>query len=575
MVARPVWAESPPDPLRLIPGQADAFIKIDNPRRLIEAVTNFDILKQLQQFQVVQEYNQSTNQRRFLQFVAYFEKELRVKWPDLADRLAGGGVVAALKFGSEPPRAGLVIQGKDADLLRRFVRLGCSVIEQELARQESRAHLERQTYRNLETYHVGQEFNAAVAGTALFVANRPDVLHLLIDTHLDGKKSVAQNPTVAEARKLLPARPLAWGWLNLDPVHNNTEAKEFFAQPRNDPFVTVGFGGWLDVARRSSFLCAAIYQDDRQQLITTVRMPQGREGMPAEVATHIPPVGTVASLPLLEPKGVILSQTSYLDPAKFWECRHQLFNEQQVKTFEDADKKSAPILLGNRISKLLTQAGPHQRFVIVNPVEPVHTQSPVELFGSLRYGLVVDMRDPGFARSLETLMRGAGLLARTQVKLNLVEEKYHDVTILGFRFPEQEPPNPAVRNAIRYLSSPSFAKVGDQVVIASTLDLCHELVDLVQAESQGSGRTNSSAPSHVTRLYGAGAAVVLKAIEDQLFTQTVLSQALAPDEARGQVTRLIDWVRGLGSVELKEDYRTHDFRYELIYTPTRARSASK
>ncbi len=567
VAARPGWADSPPDPLRFIPDQADLFIKIDNPRRLIGAAANLDLLKQLQQFQVVQEYNQSTNQHRFLQFVAYFEKELGAKWPELLDRLAGGGAVAAVKFGPDPAPAGLVIQGKDADLLRRFVRLGCSVIEQELARQESKDHLEKQTYRDLETYHVGKGFHVAAAGTVLFAANRAEALHLLLDTYLDGKKSVAQNPTVAEARKLLPARPLAWGWLNLDTVRKAPQAKEVFAQPRNDPFLTVGFGGYLDVARRSSFLCGAVYQDDKHRLIATVRMPQGRDGMLAEVATHIPPVGTVASLPLLEPKGVVFSQTSYFDVSKFWEYRTKLFNEQQVKTFEDADKKSAPFLLGNRISKLLTQAGPHQRFVIVTPVQPMHAQSPAELFGSLRYGLVVDMRDPGFARSLETLMRGAGLVARTQVKLKLVEEKYHDVTILGFRFPEQEPANPAIRNALRYLPTPSFAKVGDQVVITSTVDLCRELVDLVQAESREAGRKNQNAPSHITRLYGVGAAKVLKAVKDQLFTQIVLSQALAPDEAQEQVKRLIDWVHDLGRLELKEDYRTHDFRYELIYTP--------
>ncbi len=572
VVAPAVRAENPPDPLRLIPQQADLFVQIDSPRRLIEVATNLDILKQLQQFQAVQEFNNSTNQRRFLQFVAYFEKELGAKWPELLDRLAGGGAVAAVKLGPEPAPAGLVIQGKDADLMRRFVRLGCAVIEQELARQESKDRLEKKTYRDLETYHVGKGFHAAVAGSVLFAANQDHALHLLIDMHLDHKKSLAEHPAVAEARKLLPARPLAWGWLNMDTVHHAPQAKELFAQPRNDAILTVAFGGWLDVARRSSFLCGAVYQDEQRRLVTTVRLPQGREGMPPELASHIPPVGTVASLPLLEPKGVVYSQTAYLDPSKFWENRSQLFNDQQVKTFEDADKKSGPILLGNGISKLLTQAGPHQRFVVVNPVEPIHPKSPVELFGSLRYGVVLDMRDPGFARSLETLIRGAGLLARTQVKLNLVEEKYHDVTILGFRFPEQTPANPAIRTAIQYLPTPSFAKVGDQVVITSAVDLCREMVDTVQAEGRNPSAKDQAAPSHLTRLYGAGAARVLEGLRDQLFTQTVLSQALAPEEAQEQVQRLIDWVRGLGSIELKEEYRPHDFRYELIYAPARGKN---
>src|SRR5262249_59687738 len=60
------------------------------------------------------------------------------------------------------------------------------------------------------------------------------------------------------------------------------QAKEVFAQPRNDPNLTIVAGGLLDVARRSPFLCGAFYRD-QDKLIATVRMPRGREGMPPEI----------------------------------------------------------------------------------------------------------------------------------------------------------------------------------------------------------------------------------------------------------------------------------------------------
>ena len=37
-----VRAEAPPDPLRLIPDQADLFIKVEQPRKLIESVTEMN-----------------------------------------------------------------------------------------------------------------------------------------------------------------------------------------------------------------------------------------------------------------------------------------------------------------------------------------------------------------------------------------------------------------------------------------------------------------------------------------------------------------------------------------------------
>src|SRR5436305_1212485 len=79
---------------------------------------------------------QSTNARRVAKLFAYYEKELGAPWPDLLDRLAGGGVVLATKFerGGGAPVL-LVVQGKDDELLKRAVGLVLAVVEQELIRQ--------------------------------------------------------------------------------------------------------------------------------------------------------------------------------------------------------------------------------------------------------------------------------------------------------------------------------------------------------------------------------------------------------------------------------------------------------
>lgn len=567
-IAWPVRAEAPPDPLRFIPEQADLFVQIDNPRQFIEVFTNLAPFREIQKLQAVQEYYDSTNQRRLLQLIAYFEKELGVKWPEALDRLAGGGAVAALKLGPNPNPVGLVIQGKDPDLTRKFVRFGLSLIEGELARREAKERLEKSTYHNVEVYQVGTEFHAASVDGALLLANKAEVLHYLIDTHQGGAKSLAKAARVAQARQLLPAKPLAWMWLNLETVRQRPEAKEVFAQPRNDPILTVALGGLLDVVRRSSFLCGALYQD-QNRLVATFRMPQGREGMPVELATHIPPADNLGALPLLEPKGVIFSSSSYFDLSKFWEYRTKLFNAQQVKTFEDTDKQSGLFLLGNRLSKLFAQAGVHQRFVVVNQARPVDSsKTEPSLVNALAFGLVLDTRDKGFARSMETILRGAGLIARSQVKLTLVEEKYRDVTIIGFRFPENEPATAqAARQVIAYLPTPSFVLTGDQFVVASSLDLCKELVDRVRAEAEAAPARSKPEVSNLSRLYAPGGAKLLKYIEDQLYAQTVLNQALSPAEAKEQVNFFIEWVRGLGWFDIAENYGAKDFRYDLIYAP--------
>src|SRR5205814_1660594 len=74
LAAVPVHAEMPPS--RLIPAQADLVLEVHQPRQLVESITKLDTFKQLQQFAAVKELLDSTQYRRFYQFIAYYEKEL-------------------------------------------------------------------------------------------------------------------------------------------------------------------------------------------------------------------------------------------------------------------------------------------------------------------------------------------------------------------------------------------------------------------------------------------------------------------------------------------------------------------
>jgi hypothetical protein len=552
-------AEAPPDPLRLMPDQADLLIQIHRPRQLIEAFTTLEQLRQLQKLDAVQELYDSTNYRRFFQLVAYFEKQLGHKWPDLIGRLAGGGAVLGIKFGPDPAPALLVIQSKDEALLHKFVKLGLEVVEQELARQESKQHIERQMYRNLETIRIGKDFHAAVTGSALLISNVDYGLKHGIDLHLDGdKKSMGRSAKVAEARKVLPPGPLASLWVNFEPLHESPQAKPLFEQPNNQPILTVLFGGWLDVARRSPFLCTGFYHQ-KGSFLTTVRMPRGREGMPEALAAHLPPPDFAGVLPLLEPKGVLYSTSYYMDVSKFWEHRAKLLNAKQLKDLEEFDKNSARFLVGTRLSQLLAQAGARQRIVVANQAKSGYKKTPGQPIPA--FAFVVEMREPeSFSKSVDLIVRGVALLAGTQVTLKLVEEKHGDYTIVGYRFPEDGEFKNDV-NEIRFNFSPCFVVVGDQFIASSTVGLCHELIDLVKQE--GRVGKNGSATAARSQLYATGGAEALQAAEEQLIAQAILGQALAPDKAREQVHAFVEWVRNLGTLQIESGYGAQDFRYDL------------
>lgn len=559
LLAGAARAEAPPDPLRLVPDQADLMVRIDNPRQLVETYTTLDLFQQLYKFEAFQEYVDSTNVRRFNQLVAHFEKQLGAKWPEILDQAAGGGIVIAAKIGPQPAPAVLVVQSKDEAALKKLVHVALDVIEQELARQDIKERPEKSKYRDLDTVKIGNQFHAALAGSALVVSNNDKALHLALDLHLDkGKNSLANVASIGDARKLLPAQPLGWLWLNMETVHKAPQAKDIFTLPRNDAILTVLFGGLLDVAGRAPFLAAGLCRDDRS-FVFSVRLPKGREGSAPALTTHIPPADTVGTLPLLEPKGVVYSTSSYTDLGKFWDNREKLFNAQQVKAFEDADKNTGRLPIRVQVSKVLTEVGPHQRFVVAHQPKFGYKITPDQKLPA--FGLVVDMREPEkFSKMMEGIIRAGAILGAAQFKLQLTEEKVGDLTLVGYRFPEDVKQIP-MENTLVYNFSPCFVAVGDQFVVASTMELGRELIDLVQKEGKNPPKKNPQAS--VSRVYSSGGADLLAAVEDQLFAQIILDRAIPPAEAKKQVKELVDFVRKLGSFDIEQAYNAQDFRYDF------------
>jgi hypothetical protein len=549
--------------LRLIPAQADLLAEVKQPRRLVETLLNLDLVRQLKDFAPVQEQLQSTRARRFYQLLAYFEKELGRPWPELLDGVAGGGVALGVKFGPNPAPTLLVIRGKDEELVRKFVRLGLKVIEQELARQDLlKEKPVKGSYHGVETIRLGNGLHLAVAGSALLVSNVEKGLQLGLDLHLGReKKSLADVPTLGEAARLLPPDCLASVWVNMETVRVATGVKDLYKKrPRANGGLTVLVGGLLDLLGRAPYVCAGLHRDG-DGFLATIRLPRGREGMaPPETALHLPPPGQPGSRPLLAPKGTLFADSFYLDVSRVWQDRAELFQAQQVTDFEAFDKKSAVFLAGNRVSKLLSQAGPYHRIVVVNQPKAGYKTQPKQHVPA--FAFVLELRDPeAFGRSMEAVLRGAALLLTFQVKLQLVEETHKGCKIVGYRFPEDAPLKDDL-NDVRFNFSPCFVRVGNQFVWCSTLELCRELVNLLQKED-GSPR-GGPATAHV-RLPSAGLADVLQSLQDQLVTQAILDQAVSPKEAREQVEKFITLLRRLGSLDLAARYADNEFRYDVRF----------
>jgi hypothetical protein len=560
-LAIPARAGTPPQPARLVHESADLLLEVPEPRRLVETLVHLDILGRLQVFPNVREVLDSTPLRRGAQLIAYLEKELGASWPALLDDLAGGGAVLAVKFGPQPAPVLLVVQGRDEKRMAKLFQVGLDVLDQEIARAEGKGRLVRDSYHDLPTAHAGKDFHAGLAGSALLVSNNAQALQAGLDRHLGREtKSLADSPLLAEARRLLPQDPLLRIWLNLDAAHKSEIGKALYKAPRDDFNLTVAVGGILDLVGRSPYVCAGLYRRD-DGFLAAIRMPRGRDGMGNDRLLHLPPAGAPGSRPLLEPPGVLYSDSNYFNAPAIWTDRARLFPQKQVQELEKFDKTSARFLLGKRMSDLLTQLGCYYRIVVANQSRTGYKTAPGQVIPA--FALVAELREPEpFGRSIASILRAAALLNsfNPNVKLELVEEKHGDCPIVGYRFDESKPPKSEAAS-FRYNFSPCFTRVGNQFVVSSTLELCRDLVDLLQKEAREKPASDQS-PSR-SRLYAAGAADLLGAFEDRIVTQTILDQAVKPSEAREQARAFLDLVRRLGTLDLVGHLEEKEFRYDI------------
>ena len=548
---------APPSPLRLIPAEADLLLQIKDPCRLAELVRKLDLLQQVQAFTLVKEQLDSTQARCARQLLAHVEKTLGKKWPDLLDRLAGGGAAVGVKFAAGNAPFVLVVQGKDEKLTQKFLELAVAVAEDELARQESKDVIVKGDYHGVPGYKIGKDFLVTRLGAALVLSNHKDALAKAIDLHLGKEtRSLAVHPRVAEADKLLPEAPLVNLWVNLAPLQASPQGKDLYKTPRDNFALTVLFGHYLDVFGRAPFACAGLCAK-KDGFLLTFRAPRGRDGMGIDRDLHLPAPEQDGGLPLLAPKGVLYSSRFYLDVSRIWTDRAKLFPEMQAEGLASFDKSSGRFLGGVKLSGLLTAAGSRHRLVVVKQAKSGYqkvTKQPVPAFA-----FITETRDKKFGRYVDTLLRVGGLAATTQFNLALTEETHNGCEIVGYRFDEKAELKGDDAD-IRFNFSPCYVQVGNQFVFCSTIELGRELVDLLVAEKKNPGKSKGGASDC---FYAAGFAELLASAKDQLITQTILDQAVPPAEAKEQVQAIIKLVQNLGTLTSSANFGAKEFHYDI------------
>jgi hypothetical protein len=542
------------DLLRLVPKDSTFVWVVDKPREFVEAVASVPQLAVARNFPQVRAAYETGSAKQFFQLLDYFESELGAKWPELLDKFAGGGFALAFDIRQEPAPTLIVLRGTDAAASEKALGILAKIVE-----DDGQAKVARSTHHGVEVLAFGKDLHVARVGPVVYAANKPEALDagLALAESKDVKGSVAGNPTAAAARTAVGPGPLAWVWLDFAAVKQTQKAKDFFDNTRKDLFQTLVFGGTADALRRSDYVAVGLNKTPTGFGLT-VSVPAKRAELPKELAIHVPPAGTPGSLPLLEPPGVVYSQSLYLDLAKLWTDRKTIITPEVLTQIEKAEKDISRILPGTTLGALLEQSGPYHRVVFAHTGEKLYrTESgqPIPV-----PGYVMSVRDPKFGQSLDAVLRGAAFLAGTQVGgMKQADLDFDGVKVNSYTFVEK--PLPADPDGVRFNFAPCYATVGDSFVVAGSPGMMKSLITELK---------KPSTPGHPAvwrnRTYAAGGSAFLSAHPDPAITETVLSQGVGLAEAKKQVAELAAWLGTLGTAGVTMDHGTDAFTVRLEWT---------
>jgi hypothetical protein len=318
-------------------------------------------------------------------------------------------------------------------------------------------------------------------------------------------------------------------------------------------------GGTIDCLRRSEFIVAGLFQE-KGGLRFAVRLPAGRSEFPPEFALHVPEPGKHGSLPLLEPPGVVASQSIYLDLGYYWKHRDKLIGDEMRKQLEMGEQQVNKILPGNvKLGELLEMWGPYHRGVVLN-----HDKLPYKTVTTVRFpafGYVATMRDPKFNTSMDTLLRQTGLFLSLVYGLKQSEHTHDGVKIVAYRFSETKVVE-ADPEGIRFNFEPCYAAMDDQFVAATTVEACKKLITEVR-------RTAKLPPSPAVwrgKAFAAGGQRLLYDIPDPFVTDAILTGGLSLDDARKQVDAIAAWLKKRGTVRIEIDEAKTTYKFDIVWT---------
>lgn len=547
------------------------YAEVSRPGDLLDRLTGDRVVELLEAVPAYSEALEDPQFGELRQVVEFVAGQLETTWDEGLRTLSGGGVVLGVEE-ADPPRLVLVVTPENPEFLARAHAKLVELARQDAEEKGNPDPIEEGDYRGMTAYSLSGEEAHAILDGRLVITNGSDVLHAVVDRHLDDGDRLTDSALFADRRP--DEAPMAWAYARVDRLRELDPDR--FGAEEPDAGAMLLLGAWVELIRTTPWASATLdWEEGRLAASLTVAAPEG--GRSELMGRFLPAQGEGAPPPI-EFDGRLATINLWRDQEALWKVREELLPPEALQGFAQLDSFAGTFFGGRDFGdSVLAPLGSHWQLVAA--MQDFEAMDPEPALKLPSFALVVELDSdrPEFAQRLRVAFQsflGLANLGGAETgapPLMLGSESHEGVPISLATFmdtpeaPGEAPGEDDDPDEVHYRHnfSPSVAEVEGRFIVSSSVGLTRSLIDALRADPE-------ARPTDATLLMTADGPALAGLVElnrERLILQNMLDRGNDRADAERDVATLAALLRYLGRGELRledvEDASTLTLEFEL------------
>lgn len=547
-----VWSAEDPakkSALDLLPPSTMAYVEMPRPPKLVSAMLDHPLVKQLEQQPDFQQALDTADMQQLREVVKVFEDKLGKKWRPALESLTAEGVYAGFELSTQG--VVLLVRADDAALLEKTRDTFVELARKDAADKGQDDPIKSEQYNGVTAYKVADVYYATV-GPWLVLTNKSRLGQMVLDNALEaGRPSLKTETQFATALQQKPADLTAWAYVDLTILRLTGVGKAVLDKKGDNPAVELIVGGILGAVPDANFVTVSVaVQPQRIAVSAAVPFDAKKVGKKREYFFGVEAKGAAPAL--LAPEGTIVSLSTYRDFGLMWKNAPDLFDDNINAKFAEAESNLATLFSGKSFpDDILSNLEPGLQMVVAQQRFGKDDVAPqIKLPAT---ALVFTMKNPEETarnfkityQSLVGFLNIAGAQGGVKEPLEQNTEKLGDIMVASATY---IPPKEGDRQAagIHFNASPTVAFVKDKFVISSTKALAIEIAQALEKEVPAA----ESGVNTRLRINGEKLQLTLADNRAQLVAQNQTDKGHSEAEAEKEIDLLMQLLQGFRETSL-------------------------